>query len=294
MSVCADAGKVRRLDRAAIQPHLRTLDAWLLHGSFYGVQHTWPLLYRSDGAGRFHALFDGDRLVSHCAARIATATGAGGTFPCALLGSVATAPEHRGRGFAGRVLQAALADLEADVEHVLLWAERPELYARAGFVPTADETMLALARRPRPDMTGVRLATVADHGALHALHGRKPWRVDRSPQTMSGLLTTPGMAVVVRERGGSIVAYACCGKGADLHGTWHEVGGDDEQVASLLLAAMHLCEQTETAVLLPPYRPQLVEALGAAVVDARTVPGPMVRSFRAPLPASFVDGLDSV
>ena len=64
------AVELRRLDRAAVQPFLPQLSAWLLPGAFYGVQHTWPQLYRSDGDGRFLALFAGERLVSHCAYRL--------------------------------------------------------------------------------------------------------------------------------------------------------------------------------------------------------------------------------
>ena len=102
------------------------------------------------------------------------------------------------------------------------------------------------------------------------------------------------MTTVVRERSGVVLAYACCGKGADLQGHWHEVGGSDAEVAALLPAAMHLAEQIEAVLLLPPYRAALTERLGRAVVGSFAVPGPMVRSFRADLPACWVDGLDSV
>jgi hypothetical protein len=111
---------------------------------------------------------------------------------------------------------------------------------------------------------------------------------------MSGLLTTPGMTTVVRERDGVVVAYACCGKGADLQGHWHEVGGSDAEVAALLPAAMQFCEQREAVLLLPPYRTSLQQRLGRAVVALLAVPGPMVRSFHGRLPACWVDGLDSV
>lgn len=294
MSVVASNLQATVFDPAGIAPYLPLLDRWLLPGSFYGVQHTWPQLYRSDGDGRFHALFDGERLVSHCATKIVLAHGLAGPFHCALLGSVATDPKLRGHGFAGQVLQAALDDVPAHVGHVLLWAERPDLYERHGFQPTAKETLLVVVRRPRPNMDGVRIAEIADHDAIHRLHVRKPWRVERTRLSMSALLTTPGSTTIVLERGGAVVAYACTGKGADLQGTWHELGGDDADVAHLLLAGMHLTEQTECAVLLPPYRRRLEGLLGISVVDATLVPGPMCHSRRAPLPPTFFDGLDSV
>ncbi|MBL8748160.1 MAG: GNAT family N-acetyltransferase [Planctomycetes bacterium] len=292
------AGNVVRLDRAAMQHWLPKLDEWLLPGLFYGVQHTWPQLYRSDGDGMFFALFEdspeGERLVSHCACRVVTVETGRGSVRCALLGSVATDPARRGQGHANQVLAAALAACDERAGAVLLWAERPELYARHGFVAGRDETCLAVMRRPRRENVLVRHAEVRDHAALHALHERNPLRVVRSPSVMSGLLTTPGMTTVVLEEDVGISAYACCGKGADLQGHWHELGGTDAAVARLLPAAMHVADQLEAVVLVPPYRQTLRAALGASVVGEGVVPGPMVRT-KPGIDATFwIDGLDSV
>ena len=287
---------VRLITRGEVQRFLPQLDAWLLDGAFYSVQHTWPQLYRNDGDGLFFVITDADRLLSHCAARIVTLHDERGAHEVGLIGSVATDPALRGRGLASDVLAAAIAELAPRTERMLLWAERPELYERAGFVPSAPETCLALARRPRRAGDGdvVRLATIEDHAALHALHEQKPWRVARSRPTMSTLLSTPGMTTVVLERAGAVKAYACCGKGADLQGHWHELGGSDADVAALLPAAMHTAEQIEALLLLPPYRGQLRELLAEQVVGEAQVPGPMVRAASGAAAASWIDGLDSV
>lgn len=285
---------LRRLDRQGIQPYLAALDAWLLPDSFYGVAQTWPQLYRSDGDGSFYAVFEGEEMVSHCATRIVQARSGTVLVPCGLLGSVATAPERRGRGLATAALEAALTDLDRNVDHVLLWAENPTLYERLGFAPSCQETILVLARRPHPELDGCRPMRIEDHAAVAALHATKPMRIERGVHEMSGLLTTPGMQALVRERDGKVVAYACCGKGADLHGTWHEFGGEGVEVASLLQAGMHLLGQTEASLILPPYRRGLAAHLGRSVVGSYAVSGPMVRSLRWPTPPLFVDGLDSV
>lgn len=285
---------VQRIDRAAVQRWLPQLDEWLLGDHFYGVRHTWPQLYRSDGEGMFFVRLDDDRLVSHCACRIVTLHAAGGPVRACLLGSVATAPAQRGQGHAGDVLAAALAATAPLADLTLLWAERPQLYARHGFVAGTPETCLALARRPRAAIDGVRLAEPRDHAALHALHEQKPWRVARSPATMSCLLTTPGMSTVVLEEPAGVVAYACCGKGADLQGHWHELGGTDAALARLLPAALHVTDQVEAFLLLPPYRAGLRQLLGAAVTGALEVPGPMQRTADGRALALWVDGLDSV
>lgn len=292
-------GHVRQVDRQTVQQWLPLLDEWLLPDQFYGVQQTWPQLYRSDGEGLFFVLLDpspagGDRLLSHCACRLVTVHAANGPLRVCLLGSVATAPECRGQGHASRVLTAALATVESRCDAVLLWAERPDLYARHDFVAGREETCLVLARRPRRGGATVRLAEVGDHPAMFALHEQKPDRVQRSAHVMSGLLTTPGMTTVVLEENGVIVAYACCGKGADLQGYWHELGGSDDAVTRLLPAAMHVVNQIDAIVLVPPYRPTLQERLGALVTSQCQVPGPMVRARDGGPLHFWIDGLDSV
>jgi GNAT superfamily N-acetyltransferase len=292
------APAVRELDRSAISRYLPCLDAWLLPNAFYGVQHTWPQLYRSDGKGRFFAILDGDRLLSHCAVRTVELRIGEQRERVNLLGSVATNPDFRGRGLASAVLQAALTATESSAGHTLLWAEMETLYARAGFVPGRNERGLLLARRPRRALAAregiVRPATFADHADLLELHQQKPCAVVRDSATMSLLLSTPGLTTFVLERNSRAVAYACTGKGADLHGHWHELGGSDDDIARLLPAAMHLAEQTEAMLLLPPYREALTERLGASVVSAAELQGPMKRALGMTFPAFWIDGLDSV
>jgi GNAT superfamily N-acetyltransferase len=288
------APPVHEVDRAAVQRWLPHLDEWLLPGSFFGVQHTWPQLYRSDGRGRFFVIRDGDRLLSHCASRAVTVHAGAAAFRACLIGSVVTDPTFRGAGLASAVLAAALHANAADAPFALLWAELPELYARAGFRTGRDETSLVLARRPRPALAGVRPLTIDDHAAAHALHEQKPFRVERTPAAMSALLTTPGMTNLALERDGNVVAYACCGKGADLQGHWHELGGSDDDLARLLPAALHVAEQSRAMLLLPPWRARLRELLAPWTVDTIPVTGPMWWSTGSELPPCWIDGLDSV
>lgn len=296
MTLVEGAPRVCRLQRRQLQPWLPQLSRWLLPDAAYAIEHTWPQLYRSDGHGDFLAVFEDDVLVSHLAWREVTLHTEAGTCRAALLGSVATAPPLRGRGHATRLLQQAVADCRGRrIDRVLLWAERPELYARIGFHTGDLEDCLLLARRPPADLHDVRLATVADHPRLYELHLAKPLRVERSPQEMSALLTTPGLTTTVWCRGEQVMAYACCGKGADLQGWWHECGGSDAAVAHLLAGSMHLLGQTEAPLILPPYRQGLAACLGGLVQQPFTVAGPMHLPLQDVLfGRAFVDGLDSV
>ena len=151
-----------------------------------------------------------------------------------------------------------------------------------------------LARRPMRVEGIVRPLEITDHAQLLALHQSKPRHIVRSIRTMSTLLTTPGMATVVLERNEAVVAYACTGKGADLQGHWHELGGNDQDLAAMIPTAMHMTDQIEAALLLPPYRPELRDLLAPQTVDVISVPGPMMRPGSNPARSCWIDGLDSV
>ena len=288
--------ELRFCDRGGIAPFLEQIDEWLLPGAFYGAQHTWPQLYRSDGDGRFCALFDSERLVSQCAFRIATARTDQGLRRVALLGSVVTDPDFRGHGYAQRVVRASLDACKASgADMALLWAEEQGLYARCGFVAGIDETCCVVESGIANEDGVVREATIFDHARLHSLHSQKPLGIQRTPRAMSALLTTPGLSTFVLERSGEVVAYACTGKGADLQGWWHEFGGSDNDIASLLPRALDLAGHPQAIVIVPPYRNALVRELGPACIEVATVAGPMVAKLTDQVAATvFVDGLDSV
>ncbi|GAB4139440.1 MAG: hypothetical protein Fur0037_05690 [Planctomycetota bacterium] len=280
------------LQSEEVEPWLPALSEWLLSGSPYGVEHTWPQLYRGDG--RFLGVFEDGRLVSHLAWRHAELRSGERTLSAALLGSVATDPERRGRGLAGSLLAEAVERIRSEgADVVLLWAEREDLYARCGFESGQHEPCGLIARRPCAER--VRVATSADVEAIHELHEAKPIAVRRTIDQTRRLLAIPGLVTTVLGGRGRLEAYACCGKGADLQGWWHECGGDDEAVARLLAGSMHLLGQTRSPLLIPPYRPGLAEALQESLVERFTVRGPMRLWFDpAQKTDLYVDGLDSV
>ena len=57
---------------------------------------------------------------------------------------------------------------------------------------------------------------------------------------------------------------------------------------------MHLTDQIEAALLLPPYRQELGERLLAQTLDEVAVPGPMMCPAPDPAQSCWIDGLDSV
>jgi GNAT superfamily N-acetyltransferase len=163
-----------------------------------------------------------------------------------LIGSVATEPAVRGRGFGTRLLAAAERELAArSCAFALLWANEPRFYLARGYAPFGVECDVMLvpelaAALPAP--TGVRALCASDAPAVHALYLRHPVRVERSAAETRALLGVPGMATLVRERAANpaqppeVVAYACLGRGRDLGDVVHEWGGEPEDVLALLRA----------------------------------------------------------
>ncbi len=99
----------------------------------------------------------------------------------------------------------------------------------------------------------------------------------------------------VSDPNGDVAAYDCHGKGLDFHGWWHELGGDDADLAQLLPVAMHRVQQERATILIPPYR----RALGEALARQSTRVEQGIVALHKPLTdlghcEFFVDGLDSV
>lgn len=316
----------QRPQRLELQSWLPQLREWLLPGSCYGLEHTWPAVFRSDGRAEFYALKAGEQLVGFLARRdvdlVGTCSEPGSRMVrTALIGSVATHPDHRGQGIARWLLDQACNEARgAGCAASLLWAERPGLYSRAGYSDAGAMDVVALdignavegdaPQSGSPSSCGptvevfdvagrslgvVREATVMDRRRLLPLHEAKPWRVKRTASEMDLHLSTPGSRTFVLDAGGQLLAYGSIGKGADLQGWWHELGGPDEFVAPLLPAAMTLAGQRQGLLQLPPYRLALPELLGPMVLERCAVPVAMRRLFSsAGAIELFVDGFDSV
>jgi predicted N-acetyltransferase YhbS len=95
----------------------------------------------------------------------------GGRLRIAGVGNVITARAYRGRGLAGRLLEATLAGVRAaGFPYSLLWTHLPELYARYGWAPIQQRVIDAAL--PPPDQTSLRLAPFqpADLAAVMPLY----------------------------------------------------------------------------------------------------------------------------
>jgi GNAT superfamily N-acetyltransferase len=260
------------------------------------LARTHPQVYDPSARADLVGLFDGDQLRSHAAVRSVRLKTAHGPVASWLVGSVVTAPDARSQGLASDLLRH-IAELAAanDQDSLLLWSGRWDFYQALGYRPSGSQLEARLASRPGCLAPGIRPAGAGDLPAILALHQRKPLAVERSLQDLALLLSARPMQTMVLERRGELLAYACYGKGLDFADWWHEVGGDDQQVATLVQGAMEILGQQEATLLVPSYRRDLVDLLGRAVLRINDGIAALCKPLReAGRREFFVDGLDSI
>jgi predicted N-acetyltransferase YhbS len=286
------APQVRRVTAAESAQVATCVGAWLEIDA--PLAHTYPQVFGPGARARCFGTFCAGELVSHAALDTVRWRHGGAELALGLVGSVATAPAHRGGGFASELLRhvARLARAE-QLDALVLWSDQWFFYERLGFLPVGRQLEALVCGPAGADATGIRAATPADRDAILRLHDAKPTAVARDAAALALLLSAQPMTTLVLERAGSVVAYACLQKGADFAGWWHELGGSDEDVAALLLGAT--ARTRATMVLVPPYRHGLLARLGDAVqlvndgISALCLP--LTDAGIAPV---FVDGLDSI
>lgn len=281
---------IEELERT--DPQSDVVARWLGLANPDALVRTFPQVYHPLGCGRRWAIREGEQLVSHLATHEVDYRVASRSMRALLVGSVATHPDHRGQGFAGRLVSyAAEHARSAGCSAVILWSDSPGFFAKFGFVPMGTQFAVEVPSAGHRLSAGdtARTAGAGDLPEILALHSAKPMRVERNLGDLALLLSARPMHTVVLERSGKVVAYACRSKGEDFPGWWHEVGGSDQDVASLVGAATAASETPRAKMLFPPYR-------RCAEMSPNSRQSACLRLALTPTAERecFVDGLDSI
>lgn len=273
------------------------VEAWLAQaGTPIDLRTEYPHAFHVEGRSEVASVAHAGRLLCHALVREVTMVTSAGPAAITLVGSVITHPEHRSQGLASRLVTAIVARArEHSQDAVCLWSSNWGFYERLGFAPAGAQCELVLGPARGSLAPGIRPAEVRDLVAMWELHASKPLRVDRTLTDMALLMSIPHMRVLVLERHAKAVAYACYGKGVDFPNWWHEQGGSDEDVATLIRGAMDVMAADEATVLLAPYRTTLRTMLRSMQRSARDG----ICALRYALSETgkadfFIDGLDSV
>lgn len=292
-SVLLDVRPISASERAS---SLTAIQEW---SGFEGpdfLAGAYPQVFSSEATSELVGGFVEGRLVAHAARRCVTLVTAAGDQRACFLGSVVTAPQNRGQGFGSELLRRMIAAAEAGQQDaVYLWSDRWSFYERLGFAGSGVQHEIELRPRPGILAPGIRPARSNDVLGILELHRKKPLRVERSLHDQALLLATSGLLTMVLEREGKLAAYACYGKALDFRGWWHEVGGSDEDTATLVLGTMEVLGQEGATLLVPPYRKKLVDRVRPCIVSSRAGVGALRKPLTPVGQAEFfVDGLDSI
>lgn len=230
------------------------------------LEAEYPLVFGDASSGDIIGLEEGDSLVSSCAILRRELMFEGQTLSVGLIGSVATAPEFRGRGFARKVLDEACSVLAKKGATIAwLWANDAEVYASMGWRPSGAELLYLVHPEQRtflPNPKGVRPYGESDLDSVYALYQEHDCRVRRSRDEMRALLGVPGMTVLVQEENGRVIGYACVGRGEDLTQVMHEWGGGCPSVLALLHGHLDIADDEEDGslyMMVPPGEKSIVD-----------------------------------
>lgn len=215
---------------------LRLMETVLREGRPMAAEY--PLVFEEDAPGAIETVDVDGEIASSCAWIARTLETTAARIPAALVGSVATAPEHRGKGLGTVALERATQNAAAGGAALsLLWADDPAWYQERGWVPFGSENIYVIEEANAfllPDPAGIRPIEARDHAAIHALYQEHASRVDRSEAETKAMLSVPGMTAYVCERDDEIIGYACLGRGEDFDGVIHEWGGSPEGVLPIV------------------------------------------------------------
>ncbi len=287
---------IRNLTQEEREDAIDSIHSWMEFPDDASLIGSYPQVFQAEGQALSLGAFFAGKLSSHTAYRRVNLRASNGFIKATLVGDVATAPEHRGERLASRILEKlASSEQAAGQDCILLWSDLWEFYARLGYAPAGVQAELKMKINITQDCPGVRPAAIADLSAILELHEQKPWRVKRDLSELSLLMSVQNLDCMVLTEDSRILAYACHGKGLDLQGWWHELGGSDQALQKLIPAAMSQLRQKEAVLILPPYRHALITKLSGLYEELREG----IVALCKPLSSRglcdfFVDGLDSI
>ncbi len=152
------------------------------HGAMFRF---FPLFLSEYNAENLLVMLDQGRVVSHVGVALNWASIGGCAVGIACVGAVATYEEHRGKGLATTLMEAAIRHAEHWGADVMMISGGRGLYRRLGAADVGREYRLTIsdtvAARLKPALTTLKPCTESDLAICHAFYTRKPAHFIRSP-----------------------------------------------------------------------------------------------------------------
>jgi GNAT superfamily N-acetyltransferase len=206
----------------------------------------------------------------------------------AVVGNVATAPEHQGKG----VMRSLLESLPiADSDGIILWSDLLQFYQKLGYQQLGTELRLVFSAQSTAKIaaaTSLRKEPDVEWSA--SIKPKVPLTLSRSMEEFAELLTIPNTFYFRTDK-----SFAVFGKGADMLGVIHEWGTTDPSDLLELVRWLVLAISPTPVTLLSPSGLTFARELAAAAVKVESHAMCLARlKDQEKYKELFVWGLDSI
>lgn len=181
------------------------------------MEDEFPLLFKRNNLDHLYIIKEGRKIVSHVGFVLNNLVIYGAEISVGSIGAVCTHPDHRGKGYASRLLHHCLREMKkAGADLALISGDR-DLYRRAGCYPAGEIYQFAIAKKDLrsscPRNVEIHLFQADDLGAVNQIYEQEPVRFFRGWKRFKDLLSV-GRAWMGGERqvllisdSGKLLAY---------------------------------------------------------------------------------------
>ncbi len=239
-----------QLSNLAIRPQARAAVEEIIEEAF---KYQAPYKFREDfypllapgNAAHNHLILQGDTVIGHLGVRLVNLVWATCKIPVALVGGLAIQKAWRGQGLFKAAFNQVLQLYEKQVGLFILWSDQAALYAKFNFWQAGLVLQLGEKTNLIPALirAGWRKYTPYDFRdplgqqlpALYQRYAKNFLAVERTAADWQTLAGIKSATYLVHPTSASLIdAYVVIGKGFDLGGVVHEVGGDEAGLAEFL------------------------------------------------------------
>jgi len=189
---------------------LRFLNHVFKTGATSTIERCYPSLYSPANLHNLLVITYQDEVISHGGVVYKEVRLFNQTLKVGFIGAVATDEDHRGRGYASKILRALIKKMKDDgVDASVAWSERGELFNALGWESAGAEVVGKIeASRPAGEYPFDIVDFIDDYDALYQIYSaKKANTVIRSFDYMKRNLGHPHRRTLLAKRSNMTVAY---------------------------------------------------------------------------------------
>ena len=226
----------------------------------------YPLAFSEKNRHNIRYIEDDGKICSHAVLHPTLIRTHYHLFKVGLIGSVVTAPDDRGKGYSGKIIESCIeASKENGCDFAILWTDLFNFYAKFGFEVGGTEIALQVDEKftaPIKDSIKILDTSKVSSASLLKIYNQHQLKTIRHSSDVEKYLNIPNSEVYTawNRQTNALEAYCVVGKGADFMNYIHEWGGNVSSVMSLI---KHIYNQKKKSVTIitPPQCKNLIRQM---------------------------------